>query len=303
MVTLVRKYQFTNNLSENLVGCVFDWFEVRVKSRPLHFELYKYGYIESMDKGCATHNHYFETDDFSIAWDIKSSYIDKIWSHFRVKNHVLYGIRGFNSVVDYVLSSCRRIFDCGLDDVIIVRLDYAYDMPVGSLEHNIIRSRFENRMFNVDKYTEFHGKVGYFNYTNYSAGNRASRVFLRLYYKTVENTDYQTRQPKKEYIFDWHQMLFGNVDVVRFEVEFKPQGNMVLSDLVYGRFTDFWAKYVNCDSVNLCLGEYNSDARTFSRVKAKKLHSLLSEFVLKYADSAVFVTDVINGCLKIMEDK
>lgn len=302
MVNLVRSYLFTNDSKDNVVGCVFDWFEVRVKALPIISELSKYGYLANKDKGCATHLHYFETDEFSISWDIKSSYINKCWSHFRVKNSMLYGIRGFNTIVDYVQSACKRIFDCGLDDIIISRIDFAYDVQCGSFEHNLIRSRFENRYFDCDRYTEFHGKVGHRIFTNYSAGNRGSRVFMRLYYKTIENTDYHTGQPKKQYIADFHKLLFGvGCDVVRFEIEYKPQGNVILTDLVYEHFIDFWNKYVNGEFVVLVLGEYNKNENSFSRIKAQRLLKLLQEFNSFYPDSSAFVSDVVNGCQQIIE--
>ncbi len=300
MVNLVRSYSFIND-SKNAVGCVFDWFEVRVKALPLISELSKYGYSADNDKGCATHLHYFETDDFSVSWDIKSSYINKCWSHFRVKNSVFYGVRGFNSIVEYVQSTCKRIFDCGLDDIIVSRIDFAYDMRTGSFEHNLIRSRFENRFFDCGKYTEFHGKVAHRIFTNYSAGNRGSRVFMRLYYKTIENTDYHTSQPKKQYIADFHKRLFGVCDVVRFEIEWKPQGNVILSELVYQHFLDFWEKYVNDGFVVLFLGEYNENENSFSKVKAQRLLKLLQEFNSFYPDSSAFVSDVVNGCQQIIE--
>lgn len=302
MVELVRTYLITKDDKKNVVGCVFDWFEVRVKALPLISELSKYGYSAEKDKGCATHLHYFETDDFSVSWDIKSSYINKCWSHFRVKNSVFYGVRGFNTIVDYIQSTCKRIFDCGLDDIIISRVDFAYDMLTGSFEHNLIRSRFENRFFDCEKYTEFHGKVGYRIFTNYSAGNRGSRVFMRLYYKTIENTDYHTSQPKKQYIADFHEELFGvGCDVVRFEIEWKPQGNVILSDWVYSHFDNFWSKYVSDEFVILVLGEYNKNENSFSRVKAQRLLKLLQEFNLYYPDSSVFVGDVLKGCQSIIE--
>ena len=283
MIELVRKYNFTEDQKRNgdIVGCVFDWFEVRVKGTPLIEQLEKVGYKSELDKGCATHNHYYECERFSISWDIKSSYIDKTWSHVRIKNSQFYGIVGFNTLVDYVRVICRNFFKAVDDDIIITRIDYAFDFPTGCLWHNIIRSRFENRQLGVDKYTEFHGKVGQRNFTNYSAGCRGSSLFFRLYYKTIENTLYRDGCPKKQYIADWHSSLFGqNVDVVRFEVEFKPNGNLILSDLVYNRFTELWEKYFCGVVYRLYLGEgYQSNTSNFTEKDKVQLVKLIKKFV------------------------
>ena len=307
MTRLIRKYNFTNEHNEDVVGCVFDWFEVRVKATPIPSELAKLGYDDSKDKGCATHSHYYENDQFSVAWDIRSSYIAKTWSHLRVKNKVFYQLRGYTVIVDWVCDMCHKIFGVGRDDVIISRIDFAYDMPVGSFYHNILRDKFENHTFDCDKYTEFHGRIGERQYTNYSCGSRSSQLFMRLYYKTIENTDYRDAVPKKQYIAEWHKQLFGNQEVVRFEIEYKPQGNHILTNRVYELFQEMWDKFAEGCVVKLQLAERYQSTETseFTEKDKVQLVKLMRKFLATkwdvnysfadYIDTMEAFTDIIEN--------
>ena len=263
------------------VGVCFDWFEVRVQDIPNIKKLAELGYCEDLDKGCATHNHYFETDSYSVAWDIKSSYVKTCWTHIRLKNELLYRI---TDPVDYIRKVCKDLFYYVSDDgIIITRIDVAYDMPVGSFYYNILRSKFELHELDVEKYTEFHGKVGKLEFTNYSAGSRSAQRFFRLYYKSVENTDYQKHVAKKQYIKDYHDKLFGvNVQVARFEIELKPQGNHILDDTIYSEVIQLFRKYADGYLAKLQIyGRYDSGKTEFSerdlyllvRLMKKYLHS------------------------------
>lgn len=281
MVELVRKYNFTDVKSvkerRSLLGCVFDWFEVRVHELPDVEELAKYGYVAQLDKGCATHSHYFENDDFSVSWDIKSSYIEKGWTHLRVKNHKFYSILGYNSIVDYVKILCKSLFTS--EQIIIVRVDFAFDMSIKSDLFRHIRAKFRtHNLENVEKYTHFIGKVGNYQYINYSAGGRGGRFFYRLYNKTVENQDYQTGQPKKQYIADWHKQLFNDDMIYRFEIEYKPL-NTLLSEFVYNNFRDFALKYFEDENIKIFSGENYVSTNEFTKKDAANLMRLINKFV------------------------
>ena len=281
MDNLIRNYNFTSEnkkQSRQIIGCVFDWFECRINQVPSISALELFGYSSEQDKGCVTHEHYFETNDFSVSWDIKSTYIQKGWSHFRVKNHIFYSLRGFNSVVEYAEITIRRIFGSNAIPV-ITRIDFAFDISEKSDFLSVIRSQFRNHTLpGTDKYTHFVGKVGTLRYVNYSAGARGSRLFFRLYHKTIENTDFKNNAPKKQYIADWHRQLFGNDNVIRFEVEYKPSNNTLLSNFVYQHFEEFASKYFGGEDLKLYLGEQYKKNKTYTDRDAKRLIRELDKY-------------------------
>lgn len=237
-VTNVNQQVDKNNVTT--VGCVLDWLDIRVKGTPTIYKLNHDGYCEELDKGCATHYHYFETELFSIAWDIKATYIRDTYSHFRVKNKAFYGFVG-SELIDWVKSQIMDYF--GSVDAYISRCDFAFDFPIKSAISQHFVDLFVHHKLGekISKYALFRGKCDGREYVNFTAGNRGSRFFFRFYNKTIENYDIKNHCFKKQYIKDWHDSIFynpDNDDIMRFEVEFKPQIMSLYSDFSIGYYFD-----------------------------------------------------------------
>ena len=230
---LKNEIRRTALIGKNTLLCVFDWFEVRVEGEPSIEKLNLLGYDSNLDKGCATHSHYFENDTWSVSWDIKSPYIKQVYTHVRLKNHLFYTEQlrtyGLSQFMQFVLGWC---FDLPVN-AFVSRMDICIDMREDSDTYNYIKHLFisKNLVSSVTRYGEISGVHPYTRekYVNYYAGNRSAFAFYRLYNKYIENTD-KNGISKKQYITDLHNIYFGTDRVVRFEIELKPQ-RLNLNDL------------------------------------------------------------------------
>lgn len=262
-----------------------DWLELRLQGEPNVEYLKRLGYNPIFDKGTRSHFHKFETDDFVLMWEIKSPYIKAVYTHLQVKNKTLYREESF--LKDSILDLCNKFaLDCGLslENAMVSRIDFAVDVPFMSPQFNLCERKFMMQEVGIGRehfrrYAMYVTKQGYHNYT---AGNRASQFFVRLYNKTEENTDIRTGKPLKPYILELHKLNFGDVPVYRLEVEFKPRKAYV------SQFNDFIQYYAYLTSrffdekvtpKNVYLGDnYEKTLQKFTERDAIALLRMLDKY-------------------------
>lgn len=276
-------------IGKNSLLSVVDWFEVRVNSLPSINKLNELGYSEELDKGCATHYNYFETDKFSIAWNIKSSYIKQVYTHVRFKNDYLYTLDVRKFGCGYVMTKFLECIFEGDYVAYVSRLDICFDIQKDSELVDYLTNLFitKSLVSGITRYGSISGvvqKTGE-KYVNYYAGNRSSFAFYRLYDKYIENTD-KNGVVKKQYIDELHKTYFGTNRVMRFEVEIKPN-NCLLSKFQHDNFYYDFIKS-RFFGANVVVQPYFGNEYyfndTFSPKDAYNLNFLIKKFMRFFGD-------------------
>lgn len=282
-----------------------DWLELRLQGEPNVEYLKKMGYNSIFDRGTRSHFHTFEHDEFILMWGIKSPYIKEVYTHLQVKNKTLYKEENFwkDSIMDF----CNKYaVDCGLslDGARVARIDFAIDVPYMSPQFNVCERKFMMQEVGIGRehfkrYAKYVTKQGY---QNYSAGNRASQFFVRLYNKTEENTDSKTGQPKKPYISLLHKLNFGDVPVYRLEIEFKPRKAFVNQFNEFIEYYDYLVNRFFGDKVTtkkIYLGDsYEKSLQKFTNRDAVALLKMLG----KYAEFRGVVSSYVSVLQKELKN-
>lgn len=294
-------------IGKNTLLCVIDWFEVRVNSLPDIDKLISLGYSPELDKGCATHMNYFECENFSIAWNIKSSYIKQVYTHVRIKNDYLYSydVRKFGCA-SIMREFLKSVF-VGDYKAFVSRFDICFDMRKDSDLVEYLKYLFITKALvsGVTRYGEISGVCAYTGekYTNYYAGNRSSFAFYRLYDKYIENHD-KNGVVKKSYISDLHKCYYGTDFVERFEIEIKPN-NCELDKFEHDNFYfDFIRSRFFSGNIVVqpYLGKEYDFSDFFTAKDAYNLNFLLNKFERFFGEKLEFdFSDVIKFLDKLIK--
>jgi hypothetical protein len=275
---LIKKQDFTNVKNAQSVLFNVDWLECRVNGQLDMLQMSLNGYEATNDKGNATHNNIFETKDFTILWNIKHEYIKDKYIHLRLSNRALYGIYSPIELMNDII----KTYFINVEEVFLTRCDLCFDMLQVNECYQYLVSLFNYKQIdnNITRYGTLGGKFYEKEYKNYYAGNRGSRLFYRLYNKSIENTDYQTLAPKKPYIKQYFESYFGDtdIDIWRFEIEYKPI-RLRLSDFELDIEADkYFSKFFATNRIIRDLGLPYDVSEEFDLKKAIKLVRLLFLF-------------------------
>lgn len=293
---------------ETCVLYFIDWLELRLDGSPDVTKLKQLGYNPIFDKGSRSHFHKFETDEFVIMWGIRSPYIKHVYTHYQKKNNALYSKENFFACS--IDDMCYKdVASCGLtlDGAFVSRIDFAIDMEKDSSVYQNVCTKFLGLEIGVGKEVLRNYRT-YINdgEMNYSAGNRGCQFYLRFYNKTLENIDYKTKQPAKDYIKELHDLNFGEgVQVYRFECEWKPKKGALSKFSDFLQYFDYFAqRFLGEESAprKVYLGDgYEKTLNHFTKKDAVQLLKLMNKYELYRNNRKLFGKVVRKHLNKIVK--